>query len=177
MLSAKIQCPRCHGRFVLKTQSVDKLANKAFKCPKCGQMTPFAQMLRTVPPVPHTHIAAASRKAPMPGGKTLVDLSAKKVISLEVKETGKTFTLGSGTYTLGRDSIDSRASLRIAPDPHISRFQATLDVSPRGCILTDLNDTNPIMVNGKPMKAGQTMTLRDGDQLFIGVTNMKVKLL
>lgn len=184
MVSAKIQCPGCHKNYVVKTESLENLAQGMFKCPKCQLSTPFSRLIstRVAPPqrpipIPRPNVAGAAKKMPGAVGKTLVSSSAHPIMSLSVKETGKTFSLGAGTYTLGRDSNDSRASLRVAPDVHMSRLQATLQVSPHACVITPLAAVNPIMINGRPVSNGEPVRLKNGDKIFMGVTNLTVSIL
>ena len=153
MATAKIECPKCHSRFTLNAPSLEAMASKPFLCPKCG--------------------------VPSADGKTHV-ASRGNLVSLVVETTGRTFSLAQGVYTLGRDSSDSRASLRIAPDPYMSRLQAGLEVSPgtsgTKCRVVGLNATNPVFVNNVRLEPNTGVSLKNGDRLLLGMTKVIVRM-
>lgn len=128
-------------------------------------------------PVPlHTHIAGAGQPTPppMPNAKTRVAQGAQSLVTLMVMESGKVLPLKTGTYTLGRDSIDSKASVRVAPDRYMSRLHAKIDVTPGGTTITGIAENNPILVNGKSIQAGIPVALRNGDKVQLGMTTLTV---
>lgn len=176
---AKIECPQCHGRFTLKTPSLEAMAPKIFRCPKCGHSATFGRLLgpdARVTAQMHTHIA---KGAATQDGKTHVS-TRSNLASLTVESTGRTFPLGQGTYTLGRDSSDSRSTLRIAPDRYMSRLQANLEVMalPNGvrCRISSANDLNPVIVNSTKLAQGQSLDLRNGDRILLGSTYVSIKM-
>lgn len=179
MATAKIECPKCHSRFTLNAPSLEAMASKPFLCPKCGFSSSFGQLLgiraRAVS-APHTHIAGG---VPSADGKTHV-ASRGNLVSLVVETTGRIFSLAQGVYTLGRDSSDSRASLRIAPDPYMSRLQAGLEVSPgtagTKCRVVGLNATNPVFVNNVRLEPNTGVSLKNGDRLLLGMTKVIVRM-
>lgn len=176
MPTNRIQCPGCQSRFTLKSPSIEALAGKTFRCPKCGSTTPFSRLLGIQPmAVPlHTNIGRPGAVPPPPNNKTRVASGAQTLLTLKVDASGKEFPLGIGTYTLGRDSFDSQASLKIAPDKYMSRLQASIEVTPMGSQLTAINDLNPIMVNGQKIRTGIPVALRNGDKLLLGMTTITV---
>lgn len=161
------------------------MASKSFRCPKCGFSTSFGQLLgpdarRTVPL--HTHIAGGGA-APAPGGKTHVatpGMASRGLVTLNVPKSGRTFPVGQGVYTLGRESSDSRATLRIAPDPYMSRLQARLEVmaTPQGvsCRIIGLNSANPVFVNNRQINPNFGVDLKNGDKLLLGMTEVTVAM-
>lgn len=96
--------------------------------------------------------------------------------SLSVLSTGASFPLMPGIYILGRDSSDSRATLRLAADPYMSRQHARLTVSVASgkavCQICSLSTTNTLFVNGKEVPKGKTLTLRHGDKILMGMTEI-----
>lgn len=189
MPAIKIECPQCHGRFTLKAPNLQAMASKSFSCPKCGFSAPFGQLMSAAgipvqparpvpPPAPmHTHISGGGMPQPV-GGKTSI-ASGNNLATLTVVDSGRKFNLSQGDYTLGRESSDSRASLRIAPDHYMSRLQAQLKVA-RGadgkpdCVITGVAATNPIFVNNVCLNPGQATRLKNGDVVLLGVTKVVV---
>lgn len=188
MAQYKLTCPSCHNAYTLRTDSLSVLAGKNFRCTKCGTTLPFSRMIPGVPstsagnrPSPRTNIAGPSGIPAAPAGgqhRTVVHSRGRGII-LRVKETGKMFPVTEGTYILGRESSDSQATLRIAPDPYMSRAHASLTVSggpvPQ-VVITPLNATNAVVVNSRQLKPGQTTRLGNGDNILLGMTNIIVTL-
>lgn len=175
MTNAKIQCPGCKNRFTVKTPSIERLASSNFRCPKCGASAPFASLLPRGGAMQHpgTRVAPITSLPKVNGGGP-PDVFPFVTVLLKVQETGKVFPLGRGSYTIGRDSNDGNANIKVAPDIYMSRMQGKVDVSVRGCFLTNLNDTNPVIINGRKMEVGQPWELKDGDEIYMGTTNIKV---
>ena len=183
MATAKVQCPGCGSGFTVKAASIESLSGKMFRCPKCGVTLPFARVLTgavapgAMPPQQalHTHIAGAPTGSPMGApAKTRVAGGAAAGITLRLDATGQAFPLGPGTYTLGRDSSDSNATVKLAPDRYMSRMQASLTIGPGGASIAGLSPTNPIIVNGNRVDMGKPVALRNGDRLQLGMTNITV---
>lgn len=188
MPAVKITCPGCKTSFTLKTQNMDSVMNQTFKCPKCQFSIPFRQLLASnkpaiAPAIPssplHTHIAGApGNSGDMPGGKTKV-ATASAAVNIMIQQPTRSIPLAPGEYVLGRDSADSQASVKIAPDPYMSRRQAQLSVrtttAGTACILTPLSPTNPIFVNDRPINAQGTM-LHNGDRIVLGMTSLTIKM-
>lgn len=81
-----------------------------------------------------------------------------------------------GNHTLGRRSSDSTATIQLAPDPYMSRVHATLFVTTVGgkvvSQIRNMKRENPIFVNGNPLHENKVQTLKVGDRLQIGMTNI-----
>ncbi len=79
---------------------------------------------------------------------------------------GESFELGEGVYRLGRDSS---ADLVIA-DPSISR--AHLELRIEGCDVkaSDMGSSNGTALNGRSLRPGASVALREGDELEVGRT-------
>lgn len=186
MATTRLQCKLCGSTFTLRAQSLEAVASKPFKCPKCGYSTSLGQLMR-----PgggrgagnlHTHIGGAPGMAAGNHTPTRIAGSADKVI-FEVAELKKAFRLGAGSYTIGRDSDDSQATLKLAPDRYMSRLQAQLNIQPIMnqklpliVRIKNLSPTNPIYVNNEMLDAGKSATLKNGDNLLIGMTKVVVKM-
>jgi len=138
-------------------------------------------------PALHTHIAGGGMSHNTDGGfggqKTKVAaqamMGAKGKMSLVVESTGMSFPLMQGTYILGRASSDSKATLKLAPDPYMSRQHARLYVGAVNgkiqCHLCGLASTNPIFVNDKKIETGSPVTLKSGDKILLGMTTILFK--
>lgn len=185
MPTVAIECPRCHKGFRLQTANPAAMASKIFRCPKCGMQVPFGQILPGMqgvgqtfspPPALKTNIAQPQVTVPLnSGGKTHV-ASNRDVAQLIIENTGRSFSIAQGSYTLGRASSDSSATLKLAPDPYMSRLHARLDVlgTPNGCIciLTALSSANYVFVNNTKLLSGQVVKLKNNDRILLGMTNV-----
>lgn len=177
MQVVQFSCPNCHGAFTLKTPNASAILGKSFCCPKCHYSTPFSSLLKIQQSTPapfKTHIAN--------GGGATMPLKTRIAtggtgncnLSLVVESTGRRFPLMPGVHILGRDSSDSRATLKLAPDPYMSRQQARLVIEMRGaqplCQIYALSATNACFVNNQKISSGQAVTLKVGDKILLGTT-------
>jgi len=76
--------------------------------------------------------------------------------------------------TIGR----SDSNTMTLPDParHVSRLQAEVSCTAGTYSLRNVGNANPIIVNGRPLSHGETVPLRDQDQLAIGGYELRVEL-
>lgn len=195
---AVIHCPNCRRKFTLKAPNFQVMADKRFNC-KCGYSTTFGKLLpgktgpavvspayrpapQTPPPRPaapmHTHIAGGPAPA-VPGGKTNIAPAVNSaVVTFVVAESGKRFNLSEGVYTLGRQSADSRATLQIAPDKYMGRLQATVETFRNAegiqCRIIGHSATNPVFVNSRKLRENEAVSLKNGDNLLLGMTHVLV---
>ena len=186
MATAKVQCPGCRAGFTVKAATIESIASKIFRCPKCGTSMPFSRVIvgaipistGSIPPSQalHTHIADTSNVPLDPGAKTRITGGTGRGVTLRIESMGHSFILGPGTYILGRDSLDSSATVKIAPDRYMSRKQARLTVGQGRVSISGLSPTTPIIVNGNRMDMGKPVTLQNGDQLQLGMTKMTVSI-
>lgn len=181
MPTASIECPKCRKRYSLKAPNFAAMASKPFRCPKCGFAAPFGQLLPHAPAgspavALHTHIAGGAK--PTPGGKTHV-ASRPCVVNIVIEKSGRSFPLAQGSYTVGRDSSDSRATLKLAPDPYMSRVHARIDVTPVmagvSVSIIPMNSANDVFVNNARCNPGVPVPLHDGDSILLGMTTVRVK--
>lgn len=76
--------------------------------------------------------------------------------------------------TIGRS--DSNTMTLPDPERHVSRLQAEV-INVAGLFsLRNAGNANPIFVNGRPLDPGETVPLRDQDQLTIGGYELRVEL-
>lgn len=195
MAEVTIICPGCKKSFTLKASNLSVLNGKIFTCPRCRLQTPFSRLLPADRPELHTHIASGAPGADLHthiggipvgpiGNKTQIANnpgSGNGFATLIVQQPyGRTIPLQPGTHTLGRDSSDSRASVRIAPDPYMSRFHARLDLgmTPGGKMarISSLNPNNPVLINGKRINSPTGVQINSGDYITLGETQMIIRL-
>jgi FHA domain-containing protein len=76
--------------------------------------------------------------------------------------------------TIGRSDSNTMA----LPDParHVSRLQAEVSCAAGVYSLRNVGNANPIIVNGRPLGHGETVALRDQDQLTVGSYELRVEL-
>lgn len=181
MQEIKIECPGCHQKYNLKVGNPALLAGEIFNCKKCRFSAPFPMVLNSKRNSSlNTHIANADNKngkTQVAGQKTRMSgLRQDACMALVVEKTGMRFPLYPGVYIVGRDSRDSRATLKLAPDPYMSRQHARLEVIPQAgtmrCLLFAMESSNPIYINNKKITAGTGVTLRSGDRLLFGMTTV-----
>lgn len=181
MESIKLVCPGCCARYIIKAQSLASLGQKRFNCPKCGYTNVLSQLFSNFSTnYPRTKIGGQEiypNSTPTINGLQTPNIS----VELTVEGSGKKITLMPGRYTLGRDSADSQAIIRLAPDRYMSRLHAELEytiVSQNGAhvSLRSLNPKNPILVNGVPIDVNGRVGIRNGDQIVMGDTTVNVKI-
>lgn len=178
MQVTSIVCPRCRKCFTVKAPDLSVLQTKTFRCPNCGFSAPFTQLLGKPAGQAslHTHIAGGGET---PGGKTRMAHGSIATVSLVIEETGRSFPIPQGSYTVGRESSDSRATLRLAPDPYMSRMHARLDVAAgqngTACSITPMSSANKVYVNNRPLAEGERAELKDGDRVLLGMTSVRIK--
>lgn len=199
MAVVEVSCPGCKQKYKLTANDPVSLVNQNFNCKKCG----FTASFRLVLPKnivakanqrPHleTHIVGAGGNAPTETGGTrnpaiAGGAGAKTTVSgqqsikaphLIVNGTNMDFTLLPGIYIIGRNSLDSKATLKLTPDMYMSREHAKLVVEVANGVpvskITGLKPNNPIMLgNGKALPHGAVLTLSDGNVLKFGNTVVK----
>ncbi len=128
-----------------------------------------------------TQVASPQFGAPQaaPNGDGLRGMMPnRKRAFLLVKESGQLFPLSMGQFILGRDSSDSRATLRLAADPYMSRNHAHLSVSYGATgfnrlVLTPMNSQNVVYVNNSKLAPGASIELHPGDEVLLGMTTIQ----
>lgn len=183
----KFSCIGCNARYSMKAPTLEGLASKPFRCPKCGFTAPFRQIMgKKNPPFSehlHTHIGGQPGVLPNFDQATKISGVASAKLTLEVEGSGKALQIGIGNYTVGRDSYDSQATLKIAPDRYMSRMHAIIQVSPStganmniNSMIKNISSSNPIFINGQKINSGQAAPLKNGDCLVLGMTKINVKI-
>lgn len=179
MQEIKIECPGCHQKYNLKVGNPALLTGEVFSCKKCGFSAPFPMVLnKRGNSGLKTHIANVdpqSGKTQVAGLKTrLSGQNQGTGMALVIEKTRVRFPLCPGVYILGRDSRDSRATLKLAPDPYMSRQHARLEIIPHAgtvrCLLYAMESGNPIYINNRKIAPGAGIPLKSGDKILLGMT-------
>lgn len=174
-----IACPICRKQYKLTPKDPSALARKSFSCPNCHYTTPFSSLIKelNVPqPVTHSEVNAPAPPRNHSATKVTPNAGGQSKAYLTVMGTNARFVLSQGVYVLGRKSSDSMATLQLAPDISMSRQHARLAVQMiNGRLMAQIvgmKANNPIIVNGKIYAVGQPCTLKNGDRLQLGMTQI-----
>ena len=119
-----------------------------------------------------------------PGTKVVRELQLPKKAYFDMvfqgMPAGSVMLPASGQATVGRNSSDSNAQLKLTPDIAMSRIHAAIRVTQNGpqrtYQITSAKNENPVYVNSKPIKQGQAVTLQPGDKLQMGYTLLTFRL-
>lgn len=89
----------------------------------------------------------------------------------------KSFRLRQGKQVIGRQDSSYPSDISISNDSSMSRRSVEIDVqhTPKGYFyrLTVLKTTNPVVLNGQPMRTGESVLLNFGDILVMGKTKFR----
>ena len=175
-----ITCPICKKQYKVTPKDPSNLAQKTFSCSNCRYTAPFSTLIKELTsPQPVTHsndIGSPSMNHMHSATKVSSSMGPKSKAYISVLGSNARFVLNQGIYILGRKSSDSTATLQLAPDISMSRQHARLVVQAvAGKLMAQivgLKADNPIFVNGKIFVAGKPCTLKSGDRLQLGMTNI-----
>lgn len=176
-----IICPVCRKRYKLTPNDPSSLAQKAFTCPNCKYSAPFSALISNLPnPQLVNHSEKATLTPAMQKAYHETKVIPGRIMQpkayLTVVGGNTKFVLNQGVYVLGRRSSDSTATLQLAPDITMSRQHARLAVQMVGgklmAQIVGLKANNPLLINGRLYAAGQPCTLKSGDRLQLGMTNL-----
>ena len=160
-----VKCPMCSRKYKLQG-NIEDLRQENFVC-KCGFWAPFTAILGNIDPPP-IH-PPGNNDGPI---TKRVNTSA----SLYIPSCNKRIPLHSGTQTLGRNSCDSTAELKLAPDPYMSREHALIEEK-----ITDgkkfyyfevMKGKSRVYINKKPCYPGKKVLLKNGYTLMLGETQV-----
>jgi len=100
-------------------------------------------------------------------------LTRKKFLGLVAER----YKLSEGQTVVGREDDEEPSDISIAGDDTISRRSIVINIIADDYgfdyILTVLNASNPVRVNGKQIRVGEKVYLDLGDVITIGHTNLK----
>lgn len=172
-----ITCPVCKKKYKLTPKDDSKLAQEQFVCPNCKFSAPFKTLLDNIP-IAQSEISSNATESPAVHKATKIAQGAmqKPLAYLSVVGGSAKFALTTGVYILGRRSSDSQANLQLAPDITMSRQHARLALQyVTGKLMAQIvgiKTNNPIAVNGRVLASGKPYTLKSGDVLRLGATQI-----
>lgn len=113
-----------------------------------------------------------SKKAPRRLREPLY-LIHKKFLGLSTER----YRLTEGTTIVGRDDDEEPSDISISGDETISRRSISINIVADeygfDYIMKVLNASNPVRLNGKPLRVGEKVYLDLGDVITLGHTNLK----
>ncbi len=84
----------------------------------------------------------------------------------------QSWTLKPGEYILGRFPTNDI----VIPDPYVSRRHARIYFSDGKWLIEDLGSTNGTIVDNEDIRGKGAYELRDGSEIVVGLTILKVSL-
>lgn len=156
--SYRIKCPHCGEQEIgLCSQ---KAGHKDFACPRCkGKIAAEVREKTAVLDVEETR-----------------PLIKGKLVMLR-KWLNKSYPLGIGKHTVGRDDADEPSDIAIKNDSTVSRRSVCIEVAqtPKGYTfkLTVLKATNPVLHNETRLYDGESVSLNFGDVIVMGRTKFR----
>jgi hypothetical protein len=170
-------------------QPPEKPAETGPSCPHCG--TPRSGTARFCEDCGFDHSTGRIPQLTMPmagppagewtatvfADRAYFDLNETEGVDFPVDSPPRTVTLPPPQVRIGRRSAskgtDPELDLSAAPaDPGVSHSHALLTLNIDGVwLVSDLGSTNGTYINDedRPLGAGQSRTLKDGDQVHVGV--------
>lgn len=102
--------------------------------------------------------------------------STSDVGQIRVKATNEIQWLKPGSNVIGRRAQTGNADIKISNDMYMSRRHVQIDVvkKPTGYEhhLVEINSTNIVKLNGKPINRGDILIIKFGDTLTLGETDI-----
>ena len=163
-----VKCPHCRtGLKVDETKIPEGITS--FKCPQCKHDIPVSYL---------------TQRAADGGSETVllrpVEKRQGRITVLAAFDTPEqVFPLSEGTHIVGRKSSTTEAAIAIeTSDRTMSRNHARIEVKKdrRGNLIHTLSDCqskNHTLYNGVPLGAGETVVLKDNDELRLGRTTLR----
>lgn len=184
MPSFIISCPICGKKFKLTTENSSSLIGKDFRCKNCNHNVSLAQVLhlQTSQNNTYSNITQPNNDENYLKEKPteIVKKNILHNVILNILNTGDRIAIGEGQYTIGRRSSDSTANVQLAPDPYMSRLHAKMAAKLVGnkwiVQVCSLKSSNPVFLNGQPCLVSKPYTLRTGDKLQMGNTQIVIHL-
>jgi len=168
-----ITCPICRKQYKLTLKDPASVAKESFLCKNCKYNAPFGAILTDLS-VAQPVSDGSNNRTKVKGDASVCSSPPTKVVAghLTAISTGERIDIPFGTNTLGRNSSDSNATVKLTRDKFMSRVHARIVVQRvEGRIVaqvTSLKADNPVVLNGKIMPANKPFTLKQGDRLQMG---------
>ena len=175
----KFMCPHCAAQAIgvpAKGRNLVKLG-----CPKCkGSVTLVVNR-----PAPQTELEEVAfgtdefdgfgQEADAPKIKAILRVFTKRRFLPDLKTD---FPIIKGSYFIGRADPDNQPDIPLNGDTTVSRKSVQIEVIDGGGYedrlypLTVIKATNPVTVNGKRLRAGESVFLNFDDRITMGKTEL-----
>ena len=163
-----VKCPHCRTGLKVDETKIPK-GITSFKSPQCKHDIPVSYL---------------TQRAADGGSETVllrpVEKRQGRITVLAAFDTPEQlFPLSEGTHIVGRKSSTTEAAIAIeTSDRTMSRSHARIDVrrDRRGNLIHTLSDCqskNHTLYNGVSLSAGETVVLKDNDELRLGRTTLR----
>ena len=165
-----VKCPHCHVGLKVDEGKIP-LDITSFKCPKCKQLIPVSLLSQKK----GDRTSESETVLIQPLRMTTGHLSV--IANDDTPE--QTFPLQEGSYTIGRKSNASNATIGIVTtDKSMSREHIRIEVkkdSKGGYkhYLSDNNSKNHTLYNSNYLEDGEIVVLKNNDEIIIGHTVLR----
>lgn len=168
MQTVKVKCPNCGTTLVI--ENIPGISNRMLTCPVCGfraKVSVFQQ---------ETDSYTITQTLYVDEEPTRVLLNDMDHTIGVLRVYGKEYALHLGNNTIGRKAKSGHAEVQISEDEYMSRQHAMINIeeTSEGFVhkLTPTNPKNPIRVNDAQVLNGETISLKWGDKLQFGRTEI-----
>ena len=165
-----VKCPHCHVGLKVDEGKIP-LDITSFKCPKCKQLIPVSLLSQKK----GDRTSESETVLIQPLRMTTGHLSV--IANDDTPE--QTFPLQEGSYTIGRKSNASNATIGIVTtDKSMSREHIRIEVKKDAKggykhYLSDNNSKNHTLYNSNYLEDGEIVVLKNNDEIIIGHTVLR----
>lgn len=165
-----VKCPHCHVGLKVDEGKIP-LDITSFKCPKCKQLIPVSLLSQKK----GDRTSESETVLIQPLRMTTGHLSV--IANDDTPE--QTFPLQEGSYTIGRKSNASNATIGIVTtDKFMSREHIRIEVKKDAKggykhYLSDNNSKNHTLYNSNYLEDGEIVVLKNNDEIIIGHTVLR----
>ena len=192
-----VLCPHCQVVLDVKNSKNETL--KTIYCPSCKallhvkfnpepepapkpQPAPMTAQTFYVPKRATNDQNGATILGGINNGKTILQTPCKHTSKAMLTFRGSQYPLDNGCNIIGRKAMTSQATVQIATDDrYMSRQHALITVTPLPdgtlkAVLSNYQNKNETMVNGKSVETSDAIRLMDGNSITMGNTTVTFKL-
>lgn len=165
-----VKCPHCHVGLKVDEGKIP-LDITSFKCPKCKQLIPVSLLSQKKGDRTSESETVLIQPLRMTTGHLFV------IANDDTPE--QTFPLQEGSYTIGRKSNASNATIGIVTtDKSMSREHIRIEVKKDAKggykhYLSDNNSKNHTLYNSNYLEDGEIVVLKNNDEIIIGHTVLR----
>lgn len=163
-----IVCPECHQQ--LSFNEVPGYQNMVVECPKC-HFKANASVYQS-----GAQARGAQGADEMPTQLVMPPKSVADIGQIRVTATNEIQFLREGQNIIGRRAQTGTADIKISTDMYMSRQHVRIDVVRKAIgyehHLVEINSTNIVKLNGRPINRGDVLILKFGDTMTLGTTDI-----